>query len=55
MKQEHKEALNEIKTIVDRNGGYVSANRLVMDAIQIFISHYKDDAISKYSSAYNKK
>lgn len=55
MKQEQKEVLDEIKTTVDKNGGYVSANRLVQDAIQIFISHYKNDAISKYSSAYAKR
>lgn len=54
IKPEQKEALDEITDTINRNGGYVSVMRLVQDSIQIFIDHYKNDAISKYSSTYEK-
>lgn len=55
MPPEQKEALDEIKEAVDENGGYVPVVRLIQDSIQIFIDHYKDEAISRYSYRYNKK
>lgn len=55
IRPEQKEALDEIKNTINRNGGYVPVVRLIQDSIQIFIDHYKDDAIQRYSSRYNKK
>ena len=55
IKPEQKQALDNIKDIVYRNGGYVSAMRLVQDAIQIFTDHYTEEAINRYSSNYSKK
>lgn len=56
LKTEQKDALNEIQQTVKENGGYVSIMRLTQDSIQIFIDHYRDEAINRYSPAfYNKK
>ncbi len=55
LKPEQKEALDEIKDAVCRNGGYVSGVRLCQDAIQILTEHYKEEAIQHYSSNYSKK
>ena len=55
MPPEQKEALEEIKDAVATNGGYVPVVRLIQDSIQIFLDHYKDDAIQRYSSMYHKK
>lgn len=55
LKPEQKEALNDIKDIIDKNGGCVSMMRLIQDSVQIFIDHYKNEAISRYSSTYKKQ
>jgi len=52
MKIEQKEALDEIQEIVNENGSHVSITRLIQDSIQIFIDHYKNAAIERYSPAY---
>lgn len=55
LRPEQKEALDSIQEEVNVNGGYVSAMRLISDSIQIFIDHYKDDAIKRYSPIYAKQ
>lgn len=52
---EQKEALNEIKKEIVSNGGSVSIMRLMQDSIEIFIQHYSEEAIERYSSCYDKK
>ena len=53
--EEQVARLKEIKTQVNENGGTVSVMRLMQDSIQIFLDHYKEDAIQKYSPIYEKK
>ena len=55
LRQEQKEALDSIKEEVSFNGGYVSVMRLINDSIQIFVDHYRDEAVERYSPMYAKK
>lgn len=55
LKMEQKSALDEIQNEILANGGSVSIMRLMQDSIHIFIQHYRDEAIERYSPAYNKK
>lgn len=55
LRLEQKEALDEIQKEIEENGGQVSLVRLIQDSIQIFIQHYKNDAIKRYSHLYDKK
>lgn len=55
LKPEHKEALDEIQEIVNQNGSHVSITRLIQDSIEIFIDHYKNAAIERYSPDYYGK
>jgi hypothetical protein len=52
LRPEQKDALDEIQEIVNENGAYVSIMRLMQDSIQIFIEHYKNEAIERYSPSY---
>ncbi|MGB9936315.1 MAG: hypothetical protein ACPK7O_01205 [Methanobacterium sp.] len=49
------EQLNEIQDKIKANGGYVSTAQLIRDSIQIFLNHYKKDAVNKYSANYELK
>jgi hypothetical protein len=55
LETEQKNALEDIKKKVKKNGGKVSVMRLIQDAIKIFVEHYRYEAIEKYSSSYSKK
>lgn len=55
LRMEQKEALDEIQKSIDENGGSVSIMRLMQDSIQIFIQHYSEEAIERYSPFYDKK
>ena len=52
--EEQKIDLERVKTQVKENGGSVSVMRLMQDSIQIFLDHYQEDAIRKYSPIYKK-
>ncbi len=49
----HKDALEAIKEEVKNNGSSVSCNRLMQDAIAIFIDKYREKAVMKYSPVYD--
>lgn len=51
---EQKDALEEIQNKVEEQGGKVSCMRLMQDSINIFIDHYSNEAIKRYSSNYQK-
>lgn len=55
LRLEQKEALDNIQEEISFNGGYVSVMRLINDSIQIFIDHYGEDAVKRYSPMYAKK
>jgi NifU-like protein involved in Fe-S cluster formation len=52
---EQKIALDEIKNEIEKNGKKISCMRLLQDSIDIFIEHYSNEAIKKYSSNYPKR
>lgn len=51
---EQKIALDEIQKEVEINGGKVSCMRLLQDSIKVFLDHYSNEAINRYSSNYSK-
>ncbi|MDO5835380.1 MAG: hypothetical protein Q4P17_02635 [Methanobacterium sp.] len=55
LRPEQKEALDNIKEEISFNGGYVSVMRLINDSIQIFIDHYGEEAVERYSPMYAKR
>jgi hypothetical protein len=52
---EQKNTFDEIQKEIEMNGGRVSCMRLLQDSIKVFLDHYQDQAIDKYSSNYSKK
>ncbi len=55
IKEEQKNSLDEIQKKIELNGGRVSTMRLMQDSIQIFLDHYQNEAIEKYSPFYEVK
>ena len=54
LSSKQKGKLEAIQRQVKENGGSISVMRLMQDAITIFLEHYKDEAIEKYSPNYKK-
>jgi len=52
---DEKEGLDEIIKKIRERGGMVSMMRLIEDAIMIFIDHYGQQAVEKYSRIYKKR
>ena len=55
LKCEQKDGLDDIQRQISANGGDVSIMELIVDSIQIFIDHYKNAAIERYSLSYYDK
>lgn len=49
IREEHKEALDDIKKKIEENGGRVSMMSLIDDSIQVFIDYYEEEAVKRYS------
>lgn len=46
--------LEEVKIQIRSKGGNVSISQLIRDSVQIFLDYYREDAINRYSSVYEK-
>lgn len=55
LNDEEKIGLENVIKEIKKKGGNVSMMRLINDAIKIFIDHYSQDAVEKYSPVYKKR